>query len=299
MAAVTGDAVDDTGRPSGFRLALITVALILAPLIQVFDTSILSIALIQMQGSLSATQDQIAWVLTSYLIAVAVATPLWGALGQTFGRKPLLLLSIAGFMLFSVFAANSTTLEEILVHRFMQGLFGASLIPLALSSLLAIYRREDIGIAMGWWGVGIMFGPVFGPTIGGYLVEYSNWRWAFYLNIPVCIAAFVMIALLVPRAGNRQPRKFNYYGFILLAIAVGCLQFILDRGQRLEWFHSPLIVTLSLISLSALWMFVVDSLTSKTPFIDPAIFADRNYVSGVVLRILFGLMLFGSLVLVP
>ena len=299
MAAVTGDAVDDTSRPSGVRLALITVALILAPLIQVFDTSILSIALIQMQGSLSATQDQIAWVLTSYLIAVAVATPLWGALGQTFGRKPLLLLSIAGFMLFSVFAANSTTLEEILVHRFMQGLFGASLIPLALSSLLAIYRREDIGIAMGWWGVGIMFGPVFGPTIGGYLVEYSNWRWAFYLNIPVCIAAFAMIALLVPRAGNRQPRKFNYYGFILLAIAVGCLQFILDRGQRLEWFHSPLIVTLSLISLSALWMFVIDSLTSKTPFIDPAIFADRNYVSGVVLRILFGLMLFGSLVLVP
>ena len=142
-----------------------------------------------MQGSLSATQDQIAWVLTSYLIAVAVATPLWGALGQTFGRKPSAVA--LDRRLHAVFRSSRPTprrLKKFSFTAFMQGLFGASLIPLALSSLLAIYRREDIGIAMGWWGVGIMFGPVFGPTIGGYLVEYSNWRWAFYLNIPVCMS---------------------------------------------------------------------------------------------------------------
>lgn len=295
-ASATGD---QPQLPTGIRLTLITIALLLAPLIQVFDTSILSIALRQMQGSLSATQDQIAWVLTSYLIAVAVTTPLWGALGQTYGRKPLLLISIAGFLVFSLFAARSTTLEEILVHRFMQGLFGAALIPLALSSLLSNYSRENISIAMGWWGIGIMFGPVFGPTIGGYIVEYYDWRWAFYINVPVCIAAFAMILFLVPRSTNRQPRKFNYYGFILLAITVASLQFVLDRGQRLDWFASPTIIALCLISAAALWMFVINSLTSPTPFLDPAIFADKNYLSGIVLRVLFGLMLFGSLVLVP
>ena len=200
MTAAVATTDPNAGKPTGIKLVLITISLLLAPLIQVFDTSILSIALIQMQGSLSATQDQIAWVLTSYLIAVAIATPVWGALGQTYGRKPLLLISIAGFLLFSIFAAKSTTLEEMLLNRFMQGLFGASLIPLALSSLLANYPRKDISIAMSYWGVGIMFGPVFGPTIGGYIVEYYDWRWAFYINVPVCIIAFTMITFLVPRS---------------------------------------------------------------------------------------------------
>ena len=299
MTATVATADPDAGKPTGIKLVLITISLLLAPLIQVFDTSILSIALVQMQGSLSATQDQIAWVLTSYLIAVAIATPVWGALGQTYGRKPLLLISIAGFLLFSIFAAKSTTLEEMLLNRFMQGLFGASLIPLALSSLLASYPRKDISIAMSYWGVGIMFGPVFGPTIGGYIVEYYDWRWAFYINVPVCIIAFTMITFLVPRAGNRQPRKFNYYGFALLAITVASAQFILDRGQRMEWFASPTIIILSLVCAAALWMFMVHSLTSKDPFLDPAIFYDKNYLSGVFLRVLFGLILFGSLVLIP
>lgn len=286
-------------QPKGFRLALITIALLLAPLIQVFDTSVLSIALVQMQGSLSATQDQIAWVLTSYLIAVAVMTPLWGALGAMYGRKPVLLITIAGFLFFSIFAGMSSTLEEMLIYRFLQGVFGAALIPVALSSLLAVYPREDISVAMGWWGIGIMFGPVFGPTIGGYLTEYFNWRWAFYMNVPICIIAFFMILVLVPRPGNRPQRKFNYFGFLMLALTVGTAQFVLDRGQRLDWFASPLIIVLCLVSASALWLFVVNSLTSKSPFLDPLIFADKNYLSGIVLRVLFGLMLFGSLVLVP
>ena len=285
--------------PTGIRRGLITVSLLLAPLIQVFDTSILSIALNQMQGSLSATQDQIAWVLTSYLIAVAIMTPLWGALGGLIGRKVILLITISGFLFFSIFAGMSTTLEEMLVYRFMQGVFGAALIPVALSSMLSVYPREDISIAMGWWGIGIMFGPVFGPTIGGYLTEYYNWRYAFYMNVPICIAALIMITFLVPRTGVRQPRKFNFYGFLLLAIAVGSAQFVLDRGQRLDWFASPLIIVLCLIAFASCWMFVVNSLTSRTPFLDPVIFADKNYVSGIVLRILFGLMLFGSLVIVP
>ncbi len=287
------------GYPTGLRLWAITVALIMAPLLQVLDTAIMSIALKQMQGSLSATQDQIAWVLTSYLIAVAVMTPLWGAISGRFGRKPLMLIAIAGFMAFSLLSGRSETLTEILVYRFCQGALGAALIPLSQSALFAIYRREDFGIAMSWWGVGIMFGPIIGPTIGGYITEYYSWRWAFYLNIPVGLLAFLMILVLVPRPGHRLKRPFNYFGYTMLAIAVASLQFILDRGERFDWFASPTIMILAGVSAAALWVFVVNSLTARTPFVDPAIFRDRNYMFGMVLRVLFGAMLFGSLVLVP
>lgn len=286
-------------HPTGLRLKLITIALVMAPLIQVFDTSIISIALHEMQGSLSATQDQIAWVLTSYLIAVAVMTPLWGALSGIFGRKPLLLLSIAGFTLFSLLSGTSDSLTEILIYRFMQGVLGAALIPLAQSALFSVYPREDFGVAMGWWGVGIMFGPVFGPTLGGYITEFWNWRWAFYLNVPICLLAFLMILFLVPRAGTLKKREFNYFGFAMLAVTVASIQFVLDRGERYDWFDSPTIIVLLLISGATLWVFVVNSLTSRTPFVDPLIFRDKNYVLGIVLRVLFGAMLFGSLVLIP
>jgi len=297
-AALAADGAPEP-KYSGFRLTLMTFALILAPLVQVFDTSVVSIALTQMQGSLSATQDQVAWVLTSYLIAITITTPLWGALGGRFGRKPLLLIAIAGFTMFSLFAGSAQSLEEVLVFRFFQGMFGSALIPLALSSLLSIYSKEDFSIAMGWWGVGIMFGPVFGPTLGGYIAEYYSWRWAFYLNLPIGILAFAMVALLIPRPGTRSTRPFNYTGFIFLAITVGCLSFILDRGNRMDWFDSPTIVTLSLISAASAWLFVINSWLSKTPFIDPLLFLDRNYLAGTVLRVLFGAVLFGSLVLLP
>lgn len=276
-----------------------TVALILAPLIQVFDTTIVSIALRQMQGELSATQDQISWVLTSYLVTLSVTTPLWGVISGNFGRKPLILISIVGFTVFALLSGLSHSLEEIMLWRALQGIFGAALLPIAMSWLLSLYPREDFSIAMAWWGVGMMFGPVFGPTIGGYVAEYYNWRWAFYLNVPLGIVAFVMVALLVPETARRPPRKFNYFGFVTLGIAIAALQFILDRGQRLDWFESWMIVLVTLVGLSAFWLFLVNSLSSSTPFIDPVIFRDRNYLGGTVLRTLFGVLLFGSLVLLP
>jgi MFS transporter, DHA2 family, multidrug resistance protein len=283
----------------GVRLRLVTVALILAPLVQVFDTTIVSIALRQMQGALSATQDQIAWVMTSFLITLTVMTPLWGAIGSIYGRKPLLLIGIVGFTSFAVMCGQADSLSEILFYRTMQGIFGAALLPLAMSALLSIYSREEFGTAMAWWGVGVMFGPVFGPTIGGYVTEYLDWRWAFYLNLPVGVLAFTMIALLMPDGGKRAGRKFNYFGFITLGVAIACLQFILDRGVRLDWFESSLLIALGLIGAASLWMFAVNSFTSSTPFIDPLIFRDRNYVGGTVLRTLFGVLLFGSLILLP
>jgi DHA2 family multidrug resistance protein len=289
----------EDGTLSGVRLKVVTIAMILAPLVQVFDTSIVSIALRQMQGELSATQDQIAWVLTSYLITLSVMTPLWGVLGGMFNRKVLLLIGIVGFTLCALMSGRSTSLEEILAWRALQGLFGAALLPLAMSSLLSFYARDKFHVAMAWWGVGVMFGPVFGPTIGGYVVEYASWRWAFYLNFPIGVLAFFMVLLIVPDTGQRPKRRFNYFGFITLGIAVAALQFVLDRGQRLDWLESPLVVGLLLVGAASLWLFLVNSFTSATPFIDPAIFADRNYLAGTLLRTLFGVLLFGSLVLVP
>lgn len=284
----------------GARLKIITVALILAPLIQVFDTTIVSIALRQMQGELSVTQDQIAWVLTSYLVTLSVTTPLWGVLGATYGRKPLILIAIVGFTTFALLSGLSHSLEEVMIWRALQGIFGAALLPLAMSWLLSLYPREEYSHAMSWWGVGMMFGPVFGPTIGGYVAEYHSWRWAFYLNLPLGLLAFSMVAFLVPDGMARRPmRKFNYFGFVTLGISIAALQFILDRGQRLDWFDSPTIIALALIGCASFWMFMVNALTSDQPFIDTAIFRDRNYLGGTVLRTLFGVLLFGSLVLLP
>jgi DHA2 family multidrug resistance protein len=284
----------------GARLKIVTIALILAPLLQVLDTTIVSIALRQMQGELSATQDQISWVLTSYLVTLSVMTPLWGVLGGIYGRKPLILLSIVGFTVFALLSGLSHSLEEVMLWRAFQGIFGAALLPLAMSWLLALYPREDYSVAMSYWGVGMMFGPVFGPTIGGYVAEYYNWRWAFYLNVPVGILAFCTVAFLVPDVGGRRAsRKFNYFGFVTLGISIAALQFILDRGQRLDWFESPVIIACALILAASFWMFMVNALTSDQPFIDTAIFSDRNYLGGTVLRTLFGVLLFGSLVLLP
>jgi MFS transporter, DHA2 family, multidrug resistance protein len=283
----------------GARLLLITVALVLAPLVQVFDTATVSIALRHMQGELSATQDQIAWVITSYLITLTVFTPVWGVLGGMFGRKRLILISIAGFTSSAMLAGMSTSLTEILIWRAVQGFFGSALLPLGMSSMLSVYPREKLGIAMAWWGVGMMFGPVFGPTIGGYVTEYLTWRWAFYINLPIGIVAFLMTAFIVPRTGVRTFKKFNYYAFATLGIAIACLQFILDRGERYDWFESPMMVTIALIGFAALWLFLVNVFTTSTPFIEPVLFKDRDYLAGTVLRTLFGVLIFGSLVIMP
>ena len=284
---------------SGVRLLLITVSLILAPLVQVFDTATVAIALRYMQGELSATQDQIAWVITSYLITLTVFTPLWGVLGGMFGRKRLMLVAIVGFTTSSMFAGSSTSLTEILIWRAVQGFFGSALLPLAMSSLLSVYPREKLGIAMAWWGVGMMFGPMFGPTIGGYVTEYLTWRWAFFINLPLGIVAFLMMAIFVPRTGARVFRKFNYFAFITLGVAIASLQFILDRGERYDWFESSTIVTVALVGFAALWLFMVNVFTTSTPFIEPVLFKDRDYLAGTVLRTLFGVLIFGSLVLMP
>jgi len=289
-------------KPSDFtnlQRGLITVALVTGPIMQVLDSSMLAVAMRHMQGSLSAAQDQIAWVLTSYLIAVAVATPLWGALTEHFSRKRLFIFGLLGFTLISVLCGSADTLTEILVYRAMQGVFGAGLIPLSQSALMDVYEQKDYGVAMGWWGIGLMFGPILGPTLGGYVTEWYSWRWAFFINIPFGIFGIVLAAAMLPSTLAKKRRPFNYFGFAMLSIGLASLQFVLDRGQRMDWLESHIIIGLACIAGAAFWVFIVNSVYSKNPFVDPVLLTNRNFVIGMLLRMVFGLMLFGSLILIP
>jgi len=283
----------------GLRKALITATLCTGPVMQVLDSSAVAVALNHMQGSLSAAQDQMAWVLTSYLIAVAVATPFWGAMTEKFSRKFLFNFAIALFSVTSFLCGIADNLTELLVYRAIQGVFGAALIPLSQAALMDIYDPKDYGIAMGWWGVGLMFGPVFGPTIGGYVVEWYSWRWSFFINVPLGLASFLAVWVLIPPTPARRRRKFNFYGYMVLAISLGCLQFVLDRGQRYDWLESTAIITLLCVAGASFWLFVINSMTSEHPFIDPLILKNPNFAIGLILRAVFGILLFGALILIP
>ena len=281
------------------RRGLITVAVVLGPLMQVLDSSIMSVSLHHMQGTLSAAQDQISWVLTSYLIAVAIMTPLSGVLSGLIGRRRLFLIAIAGFTTASMFSGLSDSLTELLILRFIQGFFGAALVPLSQSMLFDVYPREEYGMAMAWWGVGIMFGPVLGPTLGGYIVEYYSWRWVFFLNLPIGLLAFAMTWVLIPKTRGRRDGPFGYTGYIMLALGLVALQLMMDRGQRLDWFSTPEIVIAAGLAALGFYLFAINTWTSRRPFIDPAVLKDLNFVVGLVLKALFGVMLLGMLALVP
>ena len=281
------------------RRALITVTLMAGPVMQVLDSSMLSISLKHMQGSLSAAQDQIAWVLTSYLIAVAVATPLWGALTEKFSRKALFLFGMAGFTVTSALCGFADSLTEMLVYRTVQGVFGAALVPLSQAALYDVYDRKDYGMALSWWGIGLMFGPILGPTLGGYVTEWYSWRWAFFINVPVGIVGLMLTVWLLPKSPARRRRPFNYFAFATLALCLAALQFVLDRGTRMDWLESNVIVALSCVAAAAFWLFMANSIFSKNPFVDPALLANRNFTIGLVLRAMFGVILFGTLILIP
>mgnify|MGYP001421948115 CR=1 FL=1 len=289
-AAEAADGVPNRG--------LITVSIMLATIMQVLDTTIANVALPSMRGSLGASQDSINWVLTSYIVAAAIMTPMTGWLADRFGRKQLFLASVAGFTLTSMLCGLSTSIAEMVVFRLMQGVFGAALVPLSQSVLLDINPKEKHGQAMAMWGAGIMVGPILGPTLGGWLTDVLNWRWVFYINVPVGILAFLGIASFMP-AVERRLRAFDFLGFALLSLGVGGLQMMLDRGEQLGWFSSGEIVIETMLAVSAFWMFTVHTLTAKEPFIHPGIFRDRNFVTGLVFIFVVGIILLATMALLP
>jgi DHA2 family multidrug resistance protein len=279
--------------------AMITLSVMLATVMQVVDTTIVNVALPHMQGSMAATQDQISWVLTSYIVAAAILTPLTGVLAGRMGRKRLFAAAVIGFTLASMLCGAATSLTQLVVFRALQGALGASLVPLSQAVLLDTYPREKHGSAMALWGMGVMVGPILGPTLGGYLTEYYSWRWAFYINLPVGMLALVGIAAFVPDATRQERRGFDFFGFALLSIAIGALQLMLDRGNALDWFDSTEVVLEAATAALALYLFLSHMFTADKPFIEPGLFADRNFAAGVMLMFTVGVLLLATLALLP
>lgn len=278
---------------------LITIAVMSATIMQVLDTTIVNVALPHMEGSLGTTPDQISWVLTSYLIASALFMPLAGYFNDTLGRKRYLLISIAGFLVASALCGLATDLFQMITFRLLQGVFGASLVPLSQSIMTDIYPLEERGRAMALWGVGIMVGPILGPTLGGYLTEIANWRWNFYINIPVGVISLLLAWFYVPDTPKKQ-RSMDWLGLVLIFVTIGSFQYFLDRGNRDDWFESYGIGLAVFLSIVGFLGYLLHSTRMKKNFIfDISIFKDRNFSLSCLLLAFFGLGLYGAMVILP
>jgi MFS transporter, DHA2 family, multidrug resistance protein len=288
--------------PGGFvevkHRGLITVSIMAAMIMQILDMTIANVALPHMQASLGAAQDTITWVLTSYIVAAAIATPITGWLSDRLGRKRIFLICVAGFVLSSALCGTAFNLEEMVVFRVLQGAFGAGLAPLSQAVIMDINPRERHGQAMAVWASGIMIAPIIGPAIGGYLTENFNWRWVFYINVPVGILAFLGILAFMPDTVKRI-RRFDFLGFALLSIGVGVLQLMLDRGQQLDWLHSGEIILELGITISAFWAFAIHIGTAKAPFLELELFTNRNFAACLVLIFFVGIVLLATMALLP
>jgi MFS transporter, DHA2 family, multidrug resistance protein len=287
-------------RPAdGVNRTAITVCVILATLMQALDTTIANVALPYMQGSVSASQDQIDWVLTSYIVAAAIMTPPTGYLAGRFGLKRLFLVSVAGFTVASMLCGMSQSLVQIVLFRVLQGLFGAALVPLSQTVLLNINPPERQGSAMALWGVAVMAGPVLGPVLGGWLTEAYSWRYVFYINLPIGVLAFLGMTTFLPEAEPNAAAKLDWFGFGTLSLTIAALQVMLDRGEQLDWFSSGEIVIEAIIGASAVYLFLVHTFTAQQPFVRPSLFRDRNFTAGTIFIAIVGLTYYASLALQP
>ncbi len=274
--------------------AIITVCLMIATLMQALNSTIANVALPYMQGSLSATYDEITWVLTSYVTAAAIMTAPVGWMAMRFGRKRLFLTCLVGFTVASMLCGAAQSLPQMVLFRLLQGVFGAALVPLSQSTMLDIYPPEMRGSAMAIWGMGVMVGPILGPTLGGYLTEIYNWRWVFYVNLPFGILAVAGLMTFMPKTQPTQGMRFDWIGFSVLAMGIGALQMMLDRGQDQDWFNSTEIIVEAVLAGLGVYLFVVHMFTAPKPFLPPAIFRDRNFVVSVVLMFAVGMVLLAS-----
>jgi DHA2 family multidrug resistance protein len=278
---------------------MITASIMLATIMQALDTTIANVALPHMQGALQSSQDQISWVLTSYIVAAAIATPLTGWLCSALGRRRVFLIAVAGFTVSSALCGMADNILEIVAARLLQGVFGAALVPLSQAVLLDINPKEKIGQAMAIWGAGIMIGPILGPMLGGWLTENASWRWVFYINLPVGILAFYGIARFLPES-RPAGIKLDLFGFATLSLAIGLLQLFLDRGEQLDWFDSTEIRVEAIGCLIAFAFFVAHTVTANgTSFFDRRLLKDANFVTGLLFAFIVGMVLYATMALLP
>lgn len=292
-------AATTAANPESAHRGFITASVMLATIMQALDTTIANVALPHMQGTMGATQDQISWVLTSYIVAAAIFMPLTGFLTARWGRKRIFMWAVVGFTMASMLCGAAQSLNQIVLFRLLQGVFGASLVPLSQAVLLDTYPRERHGSAMAMWGVGVMVGPILGPSLGGWLTEYYNWRWVFYINLPFGLLAWFGLAAFVHETPIDRSRRFDLLGFGLLSLSIGALQMMLDRGESLDWFASPEVITEAILAGMALYLFIAHMFTHEHPFIEPGLFKDRNFSVGLLFIFIVGVILLATMALLP
>jgi MFS transporter, DHA2 family, multidrug resistance protein len=281
----------------GFRRNMVTICAMTATIMQALDTTIANVALPYMQGTLSASQDQINWVLTSYIVAAAIMTAPVGWIANRFGRKRVFILCSGGFTLASVLCGLAQDINQMVLFRLLQGMFGAALVPLSQAVMLDSYALHERAKAMAIWGMGVMMGPIMGPSLGAWLTETYSWHWVFFVNLPFGI--FTVLGLLVFMDETRKDRelRFDWFGFLALAVGIGALQIALDRGEQLGWMESSEIIAEFIVSIVGFYYFFAHSFTTSKPFIQFAMFKDRNFVGGCVFMAVMGLVLFSTMAL--
>ena len=281
------------------RRRWLTVVVMMATIMQALDGTIANVALPNIQGSLSATQEQVAWVITSYIVSAAIATPLAGFCAVRFGVRRILVSSVIGFTIASMLCGAAQTLPQLVAFRTLQGICGAALVPLSQTLMMEAYPREEQGKAMAMWGVGTMLGPITGPTLGGWLTDEYSWRWVFYINLPVGILCAVGLMILIKNKASDTPRPFDLLGFTLLSIAIGTFQLMLDRGEQIDWFGSKEIIIEATVAGVAAAMFVIHMLSSDHPFLPRDLFRDRNLMLGIIFTAITGLLMIVTATLLP
>ena len=277
---------------------LVTVCAMTATIMQALDTTIANVALPYMQGSLSASLDQINWVLTSYIVAAAIMTAPIGWIADRFGRKKLFITCVAGFTVASLLCALAQNIEQMVLFRLLQGMAGAALVPLSQSVLLDAYTVEERGQAMAVWGIGVMLGPIMGPTLGAWLTDNYSWHWVFLINLPIGVITVIGMLLFMTETQKQEQLRFDRFGFLALAVGIGSLQLLLDRGEQVGWFGATEIWIEAIISAIGFYYFFAHSLTTPEPFVRFELFNDRNFVSGIVFMVVIGVVLFGTMALV-
>ncbi len=289
-------------NPAGISPWIIAIAVMLSTFLEVLDTSVVNVSLPHIAGNLSATVNEATWVLTSYLVANAIVLPITGWLANYFGRKRLLMTAVTGFTIASFLCGIAPSLPLLVFFRILQGASGGCLQPISQAVLLETFPPEQRGKAMAFWGMGIVVAPILGPTLGGWLTFNYSWRWVFYINLPIGIASLIMTQLYVfdpPYIGRKRGAGVDFWGLGLLAVGIGALQILLDKGQEDDWFGSHFIVWLAVIAAVGLAAFVIRELMARHPIVHLRVFKNRTYATGVALMSMLGFVLYGSLVLLP
>jgi DHA2 family multidrug resistance protein len=281
----------------GLRRNMVTICAMTATIMQALDTTIANVALPYMQGSLSASQDQINWVLTSYIVAAAIMTAPVGWIANRFGRKRIFIVCSAGFTFASVLCGLAQDINQMVLFRLLQGVFGAALVPLSQAVMLDSYSLQERAKAMSIWGMGVMMGPIMGPSLGAWLTETYSWHWVFFVNLPFGIFTVLGLMAFMDETKKNLELRFDWFGFAALAIGIGAMQVALDRGEQLGWLESNEIIAEMIVSIAGFYYFFAHSFTTAKPFIQFAIFKDKNFVGGCVFMAVMGLVLFSTMAL--